>query len=762
MLQSHLNAFLNPSSEYTPCPFWFWNDELSDAEILRQINDFHSKGVDGFVIHPRTGLPLGDGYLSDDFLARVRTAVAEAQRLGMLVLLYDEGMYPSGSAHGEVVKENSTYASRCLIMRECVAGRPLYLGERESLVALCLWGGKQYAFICCDSGGTIRGYGPNEDEGEPLAPPSADLLNPYAVACFIRHTHDRYYQAMPEFFGSTICGFFTDEPNIIGRCARPDCVPWTDDFLQDYLSGGGTVENLPLLFEDCPESEDARRLFRRAVNKRLNHVFYAQLSDWCHEHHIVLTGHPALSADIALEEHFDWPGQDLVYRMVEPASDRVLPDSVLGISAVSYARQQGRKRILNECFGCCGKDGFQWSFTADEMKWYTDWLLVRGTNLLVPHAFYYSVREGRGNERPPAIGPNNLWWKHWARFSLYMKRLCWLLTEARDTTSCAVLCEEDEISPAAFDTLWQRQIPAHAVMASAVQNGKAENGQLTVGQQTYTTLVIPSNMTIDQKTSAAIERIGHAGVTVVAEAEIAEGKADRSAAVRFLTPTPSLRALALELDGKKWLLLSNEGESCITPQLCTDAASVDVLDAWDGTLTELTPVEGILSLAIERRTSRLLCLNQTSVHQSSASTEAHQPDCRIALPSWELTLPDGRADSVIPNPDGLLPDWTTLPDMAHFSGSVTYHTAFSMDALSGNALLDLGDVRNIAEVFINGKAVPARLWAPYTFRLSGLLCKGKNELTVIVTNTLANRLDGCKLPSGLIGPVQLWFDRTDP
>ena len=85
-----------------------------------------------------------------------------------------------------------------------------------------------------------------------------------------------------------------------------------------------------------------------------------------------------------------------------------------------------------------------------------------------------------------------------------------------------------------------------------------------------------------------------------------------------------------------------------------------------------------------------------------------------------------------------------------------------MDALSGNALLDLGDVRNIAEVFINGKAVPARLWAPYTFRLSGLLCKGKNELTVIVTNTLANRLDGCKQPSGLIGPVQLWFDRTDP
>ena len=33
----------------------------------------------------------------------------------------------------------------------------------------------------------------------------------------------------------------------------------------------------------------------------------------------------------------------------------------------------------------------------DDMKWYMDYLFVRGTNLLCPHAFFYSVRDDRGD-----------------------------------------------------------------------------------------------------------------------------------------------------------------------------------------------------------------------------------------------------------------------------------------------------------------------------------------------------------------------------
>ena len=55
------------------------------------------------------------------------------------------------------------------------------------------------------------------------------------------------------------------------------------------------------------------------------------------------------------------------------------------------------------------------------------------------------------------------------------------------------------------------------------------------------------------------------------------------------------------------------------------------------------------------------------------------------------------------------------------------------------ALLDLGDVKYAAEVWVNGRAVGARLWPPYTLDVTGYLRPGRNEIRVVVTNTWANQ-----------------------
>lgn len=111
-------AFQNAQKEYSPIPFWFWNDTMTQKELIRQIHDFHEKGVDGFVIHPRIGMPKEIPYLSDTFMEFVSLAVEEAEKLDMKVVLYDEAMYPSGSAHGMVVKNHPSYASKGLKMLE--------------------------------------------------------------------------------------------------------------------------------------------------------------------------------------------------------------------------------------------------------------------------------------------------------------------------------------------------------------------------------------------------------------------------------------------------------------------------------------------------------------------------------------------------------------------------------------------------------------------------------------------------------------------
>lgn len=118
MIENQKNEFINPLNEYTPIPFWFWNDALDKNEIIRQINDFSQKGVNAFVIHPRIGIPKKIEYLSDKFMDFVRFAIEQADKLNMKVVLYYEAMYPSGSAHGMVVKNNPEYASRGLKMLE--------------------------------------------------------------------------------------------------------------------------------------------------------------------------------------------------------------------------------------------------------------------------------------------------------------------------------------------------------------------------------------------------------------------------------------------------------------------------------------------------------------------------------------------------------------------------------------------------------------------------------------------------------------------
>ena len=57
------------------------------------------------------GIPESIPYLSDAFMHYVKTAVETAHEEGMQIVLYDEGMYPSGSAHGMIAAADPALAS---------------------------------------------------------------------------------------------------------------------------------------------------------------------------------------------------------------------------------------------------------------------------------------------------------------------------------------------------------------------------------------------------------------------------------------------------------------------------------------------------------------------------------------------------------------------------------------------------------------------------------------------------------------------------
>lgn len=95
------------ATEYRGTPFWAWNCDLEEDELLRQIDIFKEMGLGGFHMHCRDG--MSTEYLSESFMNLVKACTERAKKNDMLACLYDEDKWPSGFAGGYVTKY---YANR--------------------------------------------------------------------------------------------------------------------------------------------------------------------------------------------------------------------------------------------------------------------------------------------------------------------------------------------------------------------------------------------------------------------------------------------------------------------------------------------------------------------------------------------------------------------------------------------------------------------------------------------------------------------------
>ena len=158
--------------------------------------------------------------------------------------------------------------------------------------------------------------------------------------------------------------------------------------------------------------------------------------------------------------------------------------------------------------------------------------------------------------------------------------------------------------------------------------------------------------------------------------------------------------------------------------------------------------------------------------------------------TWELRFPLGWG---VPTRQAVesLQSWTDFadPQIQHFSGIATYAQQFHVDGsrvVSGQTvLLDLGEVREVARVYLNGQEVGISSFAPHVLNVSDVVRPGENSLIIEIANTWLNRLiaddalpeserrthtnldrgpalgvrsrDATPKPSGLLGPVKLVF-----
>ena len=127
--------------------------------------------------------------------------------------------------------------------------------------------------------------------------------------------------------------------------------------------------------------------------------------------------------------------------------------------------------------------------------------------------------------------------------------------------------------------------------------------------------------------------------------------------------------------------------------------------------------------------------------------------------------PGPRGQPAAPDHDDRLErlvSWRELPELKQFAGTVTYTTDFKLSSthVKGDLrwTLQLGDVYELARVWLNGHEIGTAWSPPFQLEATGSLKRGRNTLRIEVPNVLKNHLESnndYRRPSGLLGPVQL-------
>ena len=698
-IQMLLNNLLNPPMEFTPIPFWFYNDAPDKEKVKKQFTDYVEKGVNGIVLHPRIGIPKSLKYLSEEYFHVVKYIVETAAELNMKVVLYDEGMYPSGSAHGQVVATNPAFASKGV--------RLLEEKPEQGEIITQFPDGKYLVYDYTQ--GTIRGIHFGEDDGEAEAPLSADILNPEAVDCFIHLTHDRYYEALSEYFGNTIIAFFTDEPCALGRNAG-QFREWLPGLEKEILAAGGRLEDLETIFNQ--NKNDTTVIYYKLIKKHLRENFYAKLSCWCEEHGISLMGHPEASDDVEEELYFHIPGQDLIMRRVSPESGGLREfDSVQAKLSADIARLLGRRRNANECFGVCNREKVPWYFKGEDMIWYINWLGMRGVNLFVPHAFYYSVEGQRSGERPPDVGPNNIWWKYYRQISDYMKRISYLMTDSVDDARIAVLCDNNRVPFKEVAALYENQIPFHYVPIALMP--EVQNGRLCIQGYIFDKVLNVIDADISEKAQ---------GIQIYQNTQELLKDVLPYCKYRLEGICAALRREILIKDNVEMILLCNEGQQRI--------------DTW------MEIPQGIRYISMNLWSAEYGC--EESQGRYHVQLAPLQMQLLILDKACEMPLKRGVQKLDIGDRTG---DFTLL---SKENNRAEYVWKYDTDVVNGSEEFRICG-EEMAECWCNGVFAGMSLYAPHRFMIGPYLHEGENEIKVVFTGSAANVYADAGIPYGIVG-----------
>lgn len=561
-MSDFLSNFAHPGSDYRGKPFWSWNGELDETELLRQIHVLKDMGMGGFFMHSRTG--LATEYLGDEWFRLTNVCADEAAKLGLEAWLYDEDRWPSGTAGGMVTKE-PTHRAKFISLHFVAPGE--YRPDASDIAA----------FVCRRTDLSVTGVRrlkPGESAGnagdtvlvfrvEVHAESTfyngatyVDTLSRLATDAYLKITHDQYQARCGDRLGSSIRGIFTDEPHrgpvmcgfSIGNANRLWMAPWTETLFAEFKAAFGydLIDKLPELFLQVDGNivSPVKWQYMELLQRLFLQNFAKPMFDWCTDHKMILTGHvlheDSLTAQAAMQgsmmrfyEFMHWPGIDILsegnrcYWVAKQLS--------------SAARQLGQPWMLSELYGCTG-----WQMDFAGHKAVGDWQALFGINVRCHHLSWVTMAGEAKRDYPASISFQSAWWPQYKFVEDYFSRLGVLLAHGKPVCDVLVInpvesvwCQihggwANSLSPtqpavkeldAKYAELFHWLAGARidfdyadeemmSRLASVEKNADGD-AVFRVGQATYATIVVGHQTTIRSSTLKLLKTFADAGGEVI-------------------------------------------------------------------------------------------------------------------------------------------------------------------------------------------------------------------------------------------------------
>ena len=569
------------------------------------------------------------------------------------------------------------------------------------------------------------------------------------------------------------------------------------------------------------ESERFLEDFRRVIADLFAERYASRFAGLCHQRGVYFSLEPygtsnaddlqyGRRADIPMAEF--WSNTSLgVHGMAGTGNTRM---------AAHLAHVWGRRVAAAEAFTENPQTAGRWLTTPFDIKSQCDRVYAAGINRIVYHRFVHQPWK-RGRYLPGMtmgrwgmhFDRTQTWWHIVPEFTKYQSRCQWMLQEGRFVADILYWCGEEAPNTGLASVTPPGGYDYDICDTEAVKSLKVKDGKVVApGGVEYRMLVLPSRPTMSERMVRLAGELAAAGAKVVAPKRPTRspglGTARRdggiapyqtlvdsawSKGVMECGVAEALDRLGVERDvvsadvkidwihrrdaSADWYFIACDNETNVNFEVSLRTAG-RTPEIWDAETGERRPaavwrVQGVrtfVTLDFKESGSAFVVFRDTADKPHSASLDVKaagaQPVVSAVDGVWSVDFPvewysGGNAHKLVELTR--LESWTRSadPDVKYFSGTATYRKCVEIAAPHDGEriMLDLGEVRNFAEVTVNGKAY-APLWRPPfriditdavggpRFRAAKVIADAQKrvppvlDLEIKVTNLWPNRLIG--------------------